>query len=119
MGVDHTQPLAVQDPSLDETHHLVMAGNADPWQLRQEAEHPPTVPEASEGQLTHDHRVVAHIGGVQRLDERRIRTMQVVDPDRRVGQDHRSARSRRSGGAGVSPAKQGEASRTLALYQRL
>ena len=82
----------------DEVQNLVVTGDKRLGQLAQITQYGVALAEISQGQLTNDEWMRQHLPVVEQSRQKRVATSQVVDPNRRVDENHAGAVCRRGTG---------------------
>jgi hypothetical protein len=94
VGVDQAQPLSIQMILVYEVQNLFVGRYRHRREVCQELEECLAFAERAEREFADHHRVLSDQGSIERIDEGVVGAMQVVDPDRRINEDHRVRRFR-------------------------
>jgi hypothetical protein len=92
MSIDETQAGAERSLGLDQLTHLGMSRNGSSRQIVEEREHDSAITQGSERQLADDHGMHVNLGVLEQGDQTGVSVVQMIDPDRRVDQDHAGCR---------------------------
>ncbi|MCB1906881.1 MAG: hypothetical protein KDH15_05880 [Rhodocyclaceae bacterium] len=103
MRVKVADPHAAQGVLPDEQAHFIIGGDVDLRQPLQRVGHFAAMSEIAERQLRIHHRMTRHPAVVEDSDEIVVDLPEVVDPDRRIDQDHAGSERRRGVAFGSGP----------------
>src|SRR5262245_61046870 len=98
MGIDISNTSAKQCMQVDELQHLAIVGDHGLRQFRKGADYQIALTDGTEGQLAGHKRMHEHLAATEQARKKTIAAAQMIDPDRRVDQNHAGS-SRRLGGA--------------------
>ena len=88
MGVDVPDADAEKRSAIDEVEDLVIRRDGGLGQLSQSAQHKITFAQSTESELARHKAMPEYFSAVEQMAEQTIAGPQVVDPDRRIYQDH-------------------------------
>ena len=88
VGIDIPDAAPEQPLTIDELQHFSVRGAVRLRQPPQHAQNLRTPPQIAERELTQHERVPEHLAVAQQRREYRAGRPQVIDPDRRVDEDH-------------------------------
>lgn len=100
MGVDVADAEARESVPLDEMHHFLMRGDLRLGHVLQRRQNRLALPQIAQRQFTDDKRMRQHAAGIEQAGKAIVTRPQMIDPDRRIGEDHAGSGRRRA--AGVS-----------------
>ncbi len=118
MRVDGAQPLTPKAPFLNKIQNLIVCQVREHAEVAKELENVAALLDRPQSQLLDNERVTTNLVSPEQLDKRGFRRMKVVDPYRRVDQDH-ALRPRRRGAAVADGSEPPSAASRRALSTRI
>jgi hypothetical protein len=117
MCVHEAQAYPVKSPELHKAKHFSVAYDRGARQIAKQPKNRRAILQRSECQLADDHGVDADLRILQQVDQACLRSVKMVDPHRRIDQDHAERRWRGADAARGSlpprPARRRELSRAM------
>ncbi len=98
MDIDVAEPPSKEPLPLNEAPNLFVCRSADARQIAKCLKKSVTRTDVSDGQFAHDERVRQHPVLLQQFVELRVPDPKVIDPNRRIDQDHDASERRRGTG---------------------
>jgi len=97
MRVNVANTAAIEAVAADDFKYLVIIGNQCPRQVSEQAQNEDALAQVSKRDLARDEGMDRYLPALEPYLHRGIAPVQMVDPDRGVGENHRSAPRRRGG----------------------